>query len=310
MSISVLFRGPNTRSDIWRKLAVEAIPNLKWYVWPDVPAPETVEALITWLPPKNYLELFPNLKAVFSVGIGVNQFSPSTIPAHIKLVKMVDPNINTMIETYVLSSVFMLHRDQFHYIKSQQNAQWLPLPLKLPSECHIGIMGLGNLGQSVANKLAQLGFQVSGWNRSVREMGGIDTYMGREQLSNFMSSLDIVICLLPLTETTLGILNADNFSKLPKGASIINIGRGQHLVEKDLLEALSTGQLEFAILDVFEKEPLPPGHPFWSHPKIHVTPHIAAITCDETAGIQLAKNLQRLINNQELVGEVDKSKGY
>lgn len=310
MSLSVVFRGPDTRSETWRKLAIAAIPDLKWYVWPDVPSPHTVSALVTWLPPKNYQQLFPNLKAIFSVGIGVNQFSPSTMPAHIKLVKMVDPNINTMIETYVLSSVYMLHRDQFHYIESQSNAQWSPLPLKLPGECHIGIMGLGNLGQSVANKLTQMGFQVSGWNRSVREMDGILTYTGREQLSDFMANLNIVICLLPLTDETKGILNAANFSKLPKGASIINIGRGEHLVEKDLLEALNTGQLEFAILDVFDKEPLPSEHPFWCHPRVHVTPHIAAVTCDETAGVQLAENLQRLHNKQSLVGEIDKMKGY
>mgnify|MGYP003637602536 CR=1 FL=1 len=310
MSISIVFRGPKARNKTWRKLAVEAIPDLKWYVWPDVPAPETVEALITWLPPKDYQQLFPNLKAVFSVGIGVNQFSPSTFPAHIKLVKMVDPNINTMIESYALSSVFMLHRDQFHYIKSQQNAKWLPLSIKLPSDCHIGIMGLGNLGQSVANKLIQCGFQVSGWNRSIREIDGMSTYVGIEQLSDFMSSLDIVICLLPLTDETRGIFNADMFSKLPKGAAIINLGRGEHLIETDLIKALDTEQLGFAILDVFEKEPLPPAHPFWCHPKVHITPHIAAVTCDQTAGVQLTKNLQRLINKQSLIGEIDKMKGY
>lgn len=310
MSLNIVYRGPKGRSEAWSKIALAEIPDLKWHVWPDVPEDVTVDALVTWLAPKGYEELFPNLKVIFSVGAGVNQFHPRKMPPQIKLVKMIDPSINTLITSYVTSSVFMLHRDHFHYLEAKKEAKWSPLPIKFPADCHVGILGLGSLGQSVASQLKQLNFKVSGWNRSERNIDGVTTYVGEEQFDQFLSDLDIVICLLPLTEETTGILNAETFAKMPKGASVINVGRGQHIVEEDLIAALDSEQLSYAVLDVFDREPLPEEHPFWQHTKIHITPHIAAYTSDETAGLQLVDNLKRLVNNQPLIGEIDKVKGY
>lgn len=310
MSLSVVYRGPKGRGAIWREIALNTIPDLSWSVWPDVPEPEKVDALVTWLAPDNYQQIFPNLSAIFSVGAGVDQFSPQTMPTHIKLVKMVDPGINAMMISYVLSSVLMLHRDQLAYLQAKSQSTWAPLPVKLPSECRVGIMGLGNLGQSVAKTLMQLGFKLSGWNKSSRTIDGVQCYFAQSQLAEFMSQLDIVICLLPLTPETKGILNAHNLAHLPKGASVINVGRGQHLVEQDLINLLDTGHIKQAILDVFEQEPLPAEHPFWQHPAIHITPHIAAVTRNDTAGQQLADNFKRWLSDEPLVGEIDKQKGY
>lgn len=310
MSLTLVFRGPEARGECWKEIVCNAIDDITWYTWPDVSEPEKVDALITWLAPKGYEQLFPNLKAIFSVGAGVDQFAPASLPAHLKLVRMVDPNINLMMTTYVLSSVLMLHRDQFHYARMQQEKQWSPKEVALPHECNVGILGLGQLGQSVATQLQQLGFNVSGWNRSEKVIPGVSVYAGSTALPDFLSTLDILICLLPLTDETRGILNASLFSALPEGAALINVGRGQHLVEEDLLAALDSGQLSQAVLDVFEKEPLSAEHPYWSHPKIHITPHIASSTRNDTAGHILAQNLKRWLAGDKMTGEVDKMKGY
>lgn len=310
MPLTILYRGPTERGVSWRQKVLALLPDTRWYDWPTVPEPEQVDALITWLPPDNYQQLLPNLQLIFSVGAGVDQFSPATLPPHIRLVRMIDPGINKMMSSFVLSAVLMLHRQHLAYAQQQRNSLWQPQSVALPEECRVGIMGLGQLGAGIAGQLAYLGFQVAGWSQSAKQLPGVTTFAGQTALADFLSGLDILVCLLPLTDDTRDILCRDTLQQLPVGAALINAGRGQHLVEDDLLQLLNSGHLSYAVLDVFRQEPLPAEHPFWQHPAIHITPHIAAVTRHDSAGQQLAANLQRFLAGAAMAGEVDKQKGY
>jgi glyoxylate/hydroxypyruvate reductase A len=171
-------------------------------------------------------------------------------------------------------------------------------------------MGMGVLGLAVLKRLRTYGFTLRGWNRSPRTLAGVETYTSTEQFSEFLSGCDVLVCLLPLTPSTVGVLNAKTFSSLPRGASVINVGRGPHMVEADLLAALDSGHLSRAILDVTETEPLPAEHPLWAHPRVFVTPHVASMTQPDTAAPILLDNIRRHQRNEPLVGVVDRSRGY
>jgi glyoxylate/hydroxypyruvate reductase A len=214
-----------------------------------------------------------------------------------------------MIE-YVSLAVLALHRDFFDYVEANRSREWNPLEVPPASSRTIGVIGMGVLGLAVLDRLRSYGFRLRGWNRSPRTLVGVETYAGTEQFGEFLSGCDVLVCLLPLTPSTVGILNCNTFSALPEGASIINVGRGPHLVEADLLAALDSGHLSRAILDVTETEPLPPEHPFWAHPRVFVTPHVASMTQPETAAPILLDNIRRHQRNEPLVGVIDRSRGY
>ena len=310
MPLTLLYKGPAARGECWQTAMAKALPEVNWLTWPDVPDDSAVDGIITWTLPENALSRFTNLKAIFSVGAGVDQFSPASLSSDIKLVRMVDPAIAQQMKTYVAYAVLMLHRQHLDYAQEQQRKTWSPLPVALPHECTVGILGLGNLGNEVATMLSGLGFTVRGWSRSAKNLPKITTFHGEESLPAFLSGCHVLVCLLPLTEQTRGILNHDTLSALPAGASLINTGRGGPLVEKDLLALLDNGHLNYAVLDVFEQEPLPESHPFWAHPKIHITPHIASSTSNDTAALQLVANIKRWLNDEAMEGEVDCRQGY
>jgi glyoxylate/hydroxypyruvate reductase A len=171
-------------------------------------------------------------------------------------------------------------------------------------------MGLGSLGTAVLERLAAYGFRLRGWNRSPRTLAGVETFAGAEQMRTFLAGCDILVCLLPLTPATQGILNREVFAALPAGASVVNVGRGPHVVDADLLAALDAGHLSRAILDVTDPEPLPADHPFWAHPRVFVTPHVASMTQPETAAPILLENIRRHRRGESLLGVVDRAKGY
>ncbi len=310
MSLTLLYKGPAERGKCWQQAVAQALPDVRWFTWPDVPEPNAVDAFITWTLPQDYQTRFPNLKAIFSVGAGVDQFAPASLPDDIRLVRMIDPSIATQMQTYVLTAVMMIHRDQFRYLRQAVQYTWQPHPVKLPHECTITILGLGTLGSSVALMLKQLGFTVQGWSRSEKNIEGVTTRHGEAGLTALLPQTDILISLLPLTDDTRGILNQNLLGQLPEGAALINAGRGEQLVNDDLLYLLDAGYLSQAILDVFEQEPLPANHPFWDHPNIHVTPHTATITRNDTAALRLVDNLKLWMQNETMVGEVDKARGY
>lgn len=310
MAFNLVYKGPQLRGECWQQAVADALPDANWFTWPDVPAPEEVDAIIAWTLPDDALETFPNLKAIFSVGAGVDQLQPDTIPDSIKLVRLIDPSLTQQMQTYVLSSVMMIHRDHFLYQAQKAQKTWRQHKVALPHECIISILGLGELGKAVAEQLSKLGFTVNGWSRSAKQIDGISTFHGPQGLSDMLATTDILVSLLPLTEETRGMINAETLAQLPTGASVINAGRGEQIIDEDLLAALDSGHIQYAILDVFKDEPLPESHPYWTHPSVHVTPHIASITRNDTAGHRLAENLLRWHQGEPMMGEVDKQRGY
>lgn len=308
--MSILYRSDAPRAAAWASYFAEHAPDLDLRVWPDAGKLDEVEYLIAWQAPAEFLATLPRLKVLFSSGAGVDHVDFSAVPAHIPIVRMVEPGIiNGMVE-YVSLAVLALHRDFFDYVAAKAARVWNPLEVPPASARSIGVMGMGSLGRAVLERLGTYGFRLRGWNRSLRRMDGVESFAGPDQLQPFLEGCDILICLLPLTPATRGILNRKLFSALPAGAALINVGRGPHLVDADLLEALDSGRLSRAILDVTDPEPLPAEHPFWTHPRVLVTPHVASMTQPETAAPILLENVRRHRRGEPLLDLVDRSRGY
>jgi glyoxylate/hydroxypyruvate reductase A len=256
------------------------------------------------------LAALPGVKVLFSSGAGIDHVDFSAVPAHIPIVRMVEPGIiNGMVE-YVSLAVLALHRDFFDYVAAKAARTWNALEVPPASARTIGVMGMGVLGRAVLERLATYGFRLRGWNRSLRHMEGVESFAGAEQLQPFLEGCDVLICLVPLTPATKGILNRELFAALPSGAALINVGRGPHVVDTDLIDALDSGRLSRAILDVTDPEPLAPEHPFWTHPRVFLTPHVASMTQPETAAPILLANLRRHQRSEPLLDVVDRSLGY
>ncbi|AJR22691.1 MULTISPECIES: glyoxylate/hydroxypyruvate reductase A [unclassified Sphingobium] len=308
--MAILYRSDAPRAAAWSQFFAKHAPDLDFRVWPDAGNLDEIEYLIAWQAPREFLTSLPRLKVLFSSGAGVDHVDLSAVPDHVPLVRMVEPGIIDGMVEYVSLAVLAVHRDFFDYVEAQTSREWNPLEVPPASSRTIGVMGMGVLGRAVLERLRSYGFRLRGWNRSPRTIIGVDSYAGAEQFNEFLSRCDVLVCLLPLTPSTVGILNSKTFSALPHGASIINVGRGPHLVEADLLAALDSGHLSRAILDVTETEPLPPEHPLWAHPRVFVTPHVASMTQPETAAPILLDNIRRDQRNEPLIGVIDRSRGY
>lgn len=308
--MSVLYRSDAPRAAAWASYFAAQAPDLDFRVWPDAGNLDEVEYLIAWQAPAEFIAVLPRLKVLFSSGAGVDHVDFSAVPEHIPIVRMVEPGIIDGMVEYVSMAVLALHRDFFDYVAMQSTGTWDPLEVPPASTRRVGVMGMGVLGQAVLERLATYGFQLRGWNRSPRRMDGVEIFAGADQLEPFLAECDILICLLPLTAATTGILDRKVFSALPRGASVINVARGPHLVDEDLIEALDSGHLSRAILDVTEPEPLPPEHPFWRHPRVFVTPHVASMTQPETAAPILLDNIRRHQRGELLLGLIDRTRGY
>jgi len=308
--MTVLYKANMVRGAEWATFFAERAPHLPFRLWPDIGDPAEVRYLVAWVPPDDIAATFPNLELVFSVGAGSFQLKATKLPPHIPLVRMLEPGIaETMVE-YVTMAVLALHRDLLDFISQQKQQVWREIRITPAKRRRVGVMGLGQLGQAVLERLEAFGFPRLGWNRSPREIEGVTCYAGIDTLPDFLAQTDILVCLLPLTGETRGILNADLFARLPRGASLVNVGRGPHLVEADVLAALDSGVLSGAVLDVTDPEPLPAGHPFWSHPRILLTPHNASMTTPDTAVDYVLDVIARHRRGEDLPGLVDRSRGY
>jgi glyoxylate/hydroxypyruvate reductase A len=286
-------------------------PELHVEVWPDIRDPEAVEFILSWSQPPHVLDQFPNLKCISSFGAGVEHLlGDATRPVGVPLVRLVDPDLKQSMAEYVMLGALEHFRRFPDYRRLQEHARWKKLKIPHISKIGIGIMGFGEIGEHVAVRLSDLGFGVHGFNRCRKRTGPIKVYTGRGKMGEFLERSDILVCLLPLTMETENILSEQLFDQLPPGAYLINAGRGGHLVEEDLLSALDSGQLSGALLDVFTEEPLPAGHPFWSHEKITITPHAASITNPGSAAAQVVQNYRRAIENKPLLNLVDIETGY
>ncbi len=271
--------------------------------------PDEVHYVLTWTAPPD-LQRFRNLKIVFSIGAGVDQFKPELLPPNVMLVRMVEEGIVRMMQEYVALAVLSLHRNLHAYIGQQAEAIWHPLPARQAAQQRVGILGLGMLAGAVIERLRPFGFPLAAWSRSDRQVENVTCYHGRDSLNSFLARTDILVCLLPLTQETRGMLDAALFDALPKGAALVHVGRGAQLDHAALIAALDSGHLSGAFIDVTEPEPLPPEHRFWSHPKIILTPHIASVTQPETAARAVIENIKRHREGLELIGQVDLNRGY
>lgn len=259
---------------------------------------EEIDAVVCWSPPPGLLARMPRLRLVQSVGAGTDHITRDTGLPEVPVCRIVDPDMAAGMNAYVAWAVVHGQRHMGSYIESQRRAAWEEAPVVPPGRHRVGIAGLGVLGQSAARALLAIGYPVRGWSRSPKDdlPAGIEAFHGDDARATFLAGCDTLVCLLPLTEDTRGLLNAHFFAQLPRGARLVNAGRGAHLVQEDLLAALDSGRLASAVLDAFVEEPLPPGHPFWQHPRITVTPHIASRTEPEAIARQTHDNLVRLTN--------------
>ncbi|ABM32760.1 glyoxylate/hydroxypyruvate reductase A [Paracidovorax citrulli] len=308
--MSFLYKSDPVRGAVWAERFALAMPDLPFRIWPDVGDARDVRYLAAWEPPQDLAARFPNLEVLFSTGAGVDQFDFSALPPGLPIVRMVEPGIVQGMVEYVTMAVLSVHRDLHTYLGQQRAKSWQPHRVHPASSRRVGVLGLGTLGRAVLERLHGFGFACAGWSRSPQRIEGIACHAGPDGLRGFLARTDILVCLLPLTGDTRGILCRQVFDQLPRGATVINVGRGGHLVQDDLLHALDAGQLAGAILDVCEPEPLPPQHPFWTHPKVVLTPHIASMTQPETAVDALIDNLRRHREGLPMVGLVDRSRGY
>jgi glyoxylate/hydroxypyruvate reductase A len=308
--MALLYKADPVRGQHWQALFAEHAPDIEWRAWPDIGNPEEVEYLAAWQAPEDLEQVLPNLKVLFALSAGVDQLDLSRLPPELPVVRLLDPGITRGMCEYASWAVLSLHRDMLRYRQQQSARCWQAHLLQPAQKRRVGVMGLGAQAQQILATLAPLGFALSGWARSAHEIAGVECHAGSEQLPAFLSGCDILLCVLPLTEQTQGILDRRLFAQLPRGAALINMGRGGHLVEADLLEALDSGQLSGAVLDVLQEEPAPAEHPFWQHPQIVLTPHIAAMTQPASAFGVLLENIRRFERGEPMVGEVDRHKGY
>ena len=309
--MALLFRSTVDSATRWRAQLTRLTQQLDLRVWPEIGNPAKIDYALVWRPEPGFLASLPNLKLILSLGAGVDHLlGDPQLPRHLPIVRLVDPHMTDAMSEYVVLQVLRLHRRDLDYRAQQEARVWRELDQQNAVERRVGILGLGELGQDAARKLKALGFDVAGWSRSEKSFAGIASYAGDAGLAQLLGRSEILVCLLPLTAETEGILNASTLARLPKGAALVNAARGAHLVEGDLLQALASGRISGAVIDVFHEEPLPWDHPFWHHPRVVVTPHVAAFTNPATAAPIILDNIRRFEEGRPLLNQVDPSRGY
>lgn len=311
-----LFVTPTWDGQAWAGHMRKSLHGIDVRVWPDAGNVEDVEYVAAWLPPANVVRSLPRLKVIFSLGAGVDAIlSDPTLPEGVPIVRVNDPDLTMRMSEHVVLQVLMHHRQQRRLDANQKAGRWEQFEQHAASALKVGVMGLGVLGADAARKLAIMGFDVAGWSRTRKVVEGVKSYAGAAELDAFLNRTDVLVCLLPATAETDGILNMGLLRKLsrkgPLGAPVlINAGRGRQQVEADVLQALDDCTLLAASLDVFRKEPLPAESPFWSHPKVLLTPHSAADSDPATICEYVARQIARHQSGAPLENLVDRARGY
>jgi glyoxylate/hydroxypyruvate reductase len=307
----VVVRVAGARATWWLEKLQSLLPEMEVRSWEDPGDRSKVDCAVVWQPPPGELKRFPNLKVIVSMGAGVDHvLRDPELPRHVPILRTVGPDLTQRMREYVLLHVLRFHRRLPEIEESSRRREWNQLITPIAPDRPVGVLGLGNMGADCARHLALVGFEVHGWSRRPKDVDGIACHSGPDGLGDLLKRVEILVCLLPLTPQTTGILNKDLFARLPKGACLINAGRGQHLVEEDLIPALDAGQLGGATLDVLHVEPAPDDHPFWSHPKILLTPHVASLIDPESGARLIADNVRRFMAGQPVPDRVDVTQGY
>jgi glyoxylate/hydroxypyruvate reductase A len=309
MSILIIFE--NKDSGPWEKILKEKLPNTLIEVYPKVKDSSTVNFVICWKPKNNVLSKFPNVKVIQSVGASIDHITNSQKISNSTIIsRIVDKQLSIDMWEFLVAVVLSEIKNLPDYANQQKLKIWKQHQYQSIKNTTIAILGLGEIGGLVAENFANLGFKVKGWSSSKKEISNVHSFSGEHEFDDFLENSNFLINLLPLTKQTEGILNEKILQKLTTGTFLINVGRGEHLIDKDLIKLLDSSHLSGALLDVFHEEPLPKNHPFWTHPKIKITPHIASLTNVESVINQVIENYQRFINNQELLHTVSIQKGY
>jgi len=315
--MKLMFVSEEDRAEDWRAELAAQMPELEFLVWPD-DAPRvdlaSIDYTLVWKPPAGALQKLSGLKYIQSLGAGVDGLLVDpTLPTHLAISRMVDRSLIQGMTEYIVYNVIHYHRKMGAYAAQQAAGAWKALRQVDPRTRRIGIMGLGELGRDAAAKLLPLEFNMASWSRTPKDMAGVTSFhgdAGPQGFDAFLGRTDILICLLPLTDATRGIINAANLAKLPKGAVVINCARGGHVVDDDLLAALDSGHLGGACLDVFNTEPLPAGHSYWTHPGVRMTPHTASLTAAHSAAEYVVENIRRVERGEAPLNIVDLEAGY
>ena len=293
-----------------REALLAELPDLDFRVWPDAGDPNEIEFALVWAPKTGLLRTFPNLKVIISLGAGVDHIFRDTKLPDVPIVRLIDRSLTEQMSEYAILGILRHHRLLPIYEAAQRVGRWDRLPPPDTERSPVGILGLGHIGGDTAAKLRALGFPVRGWTRSPRTVDGIECFHGADGLVPFLKECRFLACFLPMTEETAGIINAQTLAALPEGAYVLNLARGGHVVEEDLLAAIDSGHIAGAMLDVFQEEPLPPDHRFWSHPKILLTPHVAGVTVARSIAPQVAVNIHRARAGEPLINVVERDRQY
>jgi len=297
--------------ELYFRLLQEALPEADIACWPQEVDASAVTHATVWNPPDGFFNRFPNLHTIFAMGAGVDKLlRRSDVPEHVQVIRLTDAGMAQQMAEYCLYGVLHYQRQMDRYARQQRAGHWLQRDTRLARDVRVSVLGLGELGSRVAQDLAGRGYQVCGWSRQPRQINGIRCLHGETGLREMLPETDVLFCVLPATPETRHLLNAERLALLPEDAAIINAGRGSLIDEQALLARLDQERLRFALLDVFAEEPLSEDHPFWQHPRVLITPHVAADTIPEDAVTQIAANLRALASGQPVAGLVDRERGY
>ena len=293
----------------WISAFKEHLPENEVVTWDQVEDPNDVTVAVVWQHQKDLFTKIPNVKLVASLGAGVDHIvHDPLLPNHVPVSKVISSHLSTPMSNYCIGAILHFHKQFDKYLEDKAQKRWHQ-EFDPERPMTIGILGLGELGTDLANKLVLLGFEVHGLSRTKKELSSVSTY-GEDELDTFLSRINMLVCMLPTTEKTTGMINGSLINKLPKNSYLINVGRGKQQVDEDILQALDSGHLAGAFLDVFPLEPLPKSSLLWSHPSVFITPHIAVVTKIEAAVPQIVENYNRLKAGQPFINLIDREKGY